>query len=94
MATTNGAHRLEFWLSNDIDPFHGAPFRFGGWMSRNRVESIRTSLQLTDNNPPVYKDRFWLVRQLIAAWNDNMLTKFSPGWVACLDESMSVWTNK
>jgi hypothetical protein len=94
MATTNGSYRHEFWSSNDIDPFRGAPYRLGCFMSRNRFDDIRTSLRLTKDNQPVYRDRFWEIRRLIAAWIDNMSTNFSPGWVACLDESMSVWTNK
>ena len=28
------------------------------------------------------------------AWNSNMNQQFSPGYVNCLDESMSVWTNQ
>jgi hypothetical protein len=44
MATANGTPRSEFWSSNNIDPFHGAPFCIGGWMSRNRFESIRDRL--------------------------------------------------
>jgi Transposase IS4 len=31
---------------------------------------------------------------LVQAWNDNMYQCFTPGWITCLDESMSTWTNK
>jgi Transposase IS4 len=76
MATTNESQGHDCWSSAVIDPFRGAPFRFGGFMSRQRFDTIQTSLRLTFNNPPAYKDRFWIVRQLIAEWNKNMTTKF------------------
>ena len=31
---------------------------------------------------------------MIGTWNENMHRIFSPGWINCLDESMSPWTNK
>ena len=30
----------------------------------------------------------------IKTWDDNMSSSFGPGWVSCLDECMSSWTNK
>ena len=37
---------------------------------------------------------FWEVRAMITAWSSNMNQQLSPGYVNCLDESMSVWTNQ
>ena len=48
----------------------------------------------TSDEPPAYRDHFWEVRQMLDAWNKNMNKNFIPGWANCLDESMSVWTNK
>ena len=31
---------------------------------------------------------------MINAWGSNMNNVFAPGYMNCLDESMSVWTNK
>ena len=31
---------------------------------------------------------------MVKAWGDNMNTHFRPGYVNCLDELMSIWTNK
>ena len=31
---------------------------------------------------------------MLEAWGQNMQQNFTPGYVKCLDESMSVWTNK
>ena len=63
-------------------------------MSRNRFNVILQALQFTTNEPPRYLDRFWRVRPIIQEWNDNMRKIFVPSWVCCLDESMSLWTNK
>jgi Transposase IS4 len=82
MATTNGWHQCEFWSSMDIHPICGAPFCFGGFMSRQKLDNIQTLLLLTNDNPPAYKDCFWAVRGLIAEWNKNMTETFWPGWVA------------
>ena len=31
---------------------------------------------------------------MIDAWNSHMKKIFTPSWISCLDESMSVWMNK
>ena len=31
---------------------------------------------------------------MIELWNQNMTECFSPGWIVCLDESMSIWHNR
>ena len=94
MATTNFGDRREFWSSKSIDAFEGTPFRMNDYMSRHRFEAILNALQITDKKSPVYKDRFWEVRQLLDEWNANMRNKFSPSWISCLDESMSKWVGK
>ena len=64
-------------------------------MTRRRFDKILRSIRYSKKDtPPPYKDRFWEVRDLLKAWNDNMCAVFSLGWVSCLDESMSPWTNK
>ena len=77
-----------------IDPFLGAPFRVNEYMSKKRFEKILAAIRYNDTAPPAYKDRFLVVRKLIHAWNLNMSEQFGPGWVNCLDESMSPWTSK
>ena len=42
---------------------------------------------------PVYKDPSHPIRDFTNAWNQNMSEVFSPAWIVCLDESMSLWTN-
>ena len=71
-----------------------APFRFWSFMSRSHFDDIVAAMTLTNVTPPRYRDRFWEVRQMIELWNENMNEMFSPGWVCCLDESMSIWHNK
>ena len=62
-------------------------------MSYKRFDLILGVLAFTDKNPHAFADPFWEVRQKIDAWQTNMNVIFSPGFMNCLDESMSVWTN-
>lgn len=94
MATIQGPARKDFWSTAPIDPWSPAPFRLSEYMSRRRFDNILEALVLTNERRPTYKDRFWSIRQIVAAWKENMLQQFVPGWINCLDESMSVWTNK
>jgi Transposase IS4 len=94
MATIQGPARYEFWKKDPIDPFVGAPICLNEYMSRNRFQDILTSLQFTDGEPPNYVDKFFRIRDLVNAWNGNMTSNFTPGWINCLDESMMVWSNQ
>ena len=93
LATVIGPQRREFWSVKPVDPFDGAPFRVSHIMSRNRFEEILRALTFTVHQPPMFKDGFWFVREIIQGWNDNMAKIFIPSWVSCLDESMSIWIN-
>ena len=63
-------------------------------MSGRRFEEILQNLVFTDEEPPPYKDRFWEAQQRVRVWNEWMAENFVPGWINCLDESMSIWTNR
>ena len=94
MGTLIGPQRHEFWATRTINAFHGAPLRLSVWMSRKCFDAILSALSFTDATPPTYLDKFWEIRQMVEAWGLNMVENFVPGYVNCLDESMSVWTNK
>jgi Transposase IS4 len=95
VGTIEGPDRRQFFASEDVNVFTGAPFRVRAFMSRNRFEDILYSLEYTLRDPPTtYNDRFFYVRDLIDAWNKNMHDCFLPGWVSCLDESMMEWTSQ
>jgi Transposase IS4 len=64
------------------------------FMSRNRFEDILYALQYTLMDPPLYKDKFFEIREIVEAWNKNMEENFNPSWASCLDESMMEWTNQ
>lgn len=95
MSTTRVGCNIRSWF-HDSEPseFEGAPFRLQKYMSRNRFENIIRCLTYTNMHKPTFKDKFWQVRQMIYEWNQNMTEFFSPSWISCLDESISVWTNK
>ena len=45
--------------------------------------------------PPAFKNPFHQVNEeLIDHFNSQTQPAFSPGWVSCLVESMSVWSNR
>ena len=94
MATINGADHHDFWSLGEVDCFVGAPMRLHNFMSRMRFEAILKALAITARQPPAYRDRFWVVWEVLEACNSNMAEQFTPSWVSCLDESMSTWTNK
>ena len=94
MSTMVGPQRHEYWAAYPINAFRGAPLRLGVWMSRAHFDAILAALSFTDRDPPPFVDKFWEVRQMIDAWGSNMNNAFAPGYMNCLDESMSVWTNK
>ena len=77
-----------------INTFRGAPLCLGVWMSRAHFDAILAALSFTDHDPPPFLDKFWEVRQMIDAWGSNMNNAFALGYMNCLDESMSMWTNK
>jgi hypothetical protein len=95
LATTDGHDRRSFWATNSSDDprFKGAPFTLNDLMSRTRFEEILQVTTYYDLPYPAFKDAFHPIRQLIKAWNDNMLLIFISAWIVCLDESMSLWTN-
>ena len=92
MATIIGLQRHEFWSLSPVSAFEGAPLRLCVYMGQIRFVDILSTLQFTDSQPPAYLDKFWEVRQMVKAWVDNMNTHFCPGYVNCLDESMSITT--
>jgi hypothetical protein len=93
MATIEGPQRQEFWAVSDVQIFKGAPFRLTEFMSGKRFTTILKALEFTLVEPPNYNDKFHQIRDLVDAWNKNMANNFCPGWINCLDESMSVWSN-
>ena len=93
MATITGPQRHEFWQTCDVSLYNGAPFRLNDLMSRNRFNLILSHIAYNSSDSPPYRDKFWMIRDVISAWNKNMQEKFEPSWVSCLDESMSIWTN-
>ena len=72
MSTLHGPDRAAFWSLTDINRFHGAPWHLGDLMSWKQLDAILCSIFYTDREKPAYRDKFWEVRQMIDAWNDNM----------------------
>ena len=82
--TTVGNTRA-YWNNSDPSPFKGATFRLHSFMSFARFDAIKKSQYFTYHTPPLYRDKFWEVQQMIHAWNWHMSYLFLAGWVSCLD---------
>ena len=95
LSTVNaGVSRRDFWSSDPVSPFDGAPFRCNTYMSYQRFEQITQSLKYTSLPVPAFRDKLHEVRQLLFSFNSLMEKIFVSGWVVCLDESMSPWTRQ
>ena len=90
----NDFARGEFWSERTIDRKEGVLYRFNELMSGWRFQEILRNLCFTDREPPTYHNRFWEVRQMIEVWNSWMAENFVSSWINCLDESMSIKTNR
>jgi hypothetical protein len=65
MSTLSGFKRRDYWSLTPINLYSGAPYRLNDWMSLRRYEEITNNLTYTKNDPPLYRDRFWEVRDLL-----------------------------
>ena len=70
----------------EVDCFVGTPMRLGQFMLRKHFEAILKALAITARQPPAFRDHFWEVREIIEAWNANMIKHFTPAGSA-------VWMN-
>ena len=91
-----GCTQGDYWSTQPVSHWKGAPFRLNEYMSRNRFEQISLfTLKYTINERPSYIDRFHEICQMISTlWNENIRNVFQSSWIACLDESMSIWFNR
>jgi hypothetical protein len=87
--------RREWWSSEPINKFKGAPFRLNEYMSRQRHDKITQAMRYTNVEPPTnFVNKFHDVRQLLAAFNEHYEENYIPSYINCLDESMCTWFNK
>ena len=95
ISTTVGFQRRDFWSSSSSNSSdRDTPFKFNAVMPKHRFEAILSALTYTQAPPPNHQDRFWEVREMLRAWNENMDEEFVASWISCLDESISKWLNK
>ena len=94
MSMVDGSDRQSFWSSKEVNIYEGAPFRLMKFMSQNRFEEILGVISYMDKSAPELLDKFWEVRDLIAAWNASMEVEFLPSWINAIDESMLKWLNE
>ncbi len=56
------------------------PPRCGKYMSGKCFSSLQSNLQLSNDPPPPHRDRSWMLRPLIDAFNKHMAEHFNPLW--------------
>lgn len=88
------SNRCARWYNWEESEPNKWPFWFCKYMWYTRFKNITKVLCYTSTPQPTFVDKFYKVRDIIKAWNDNMKEKFIPSWMSCLDESMLAWTWK
>ena len=81
----NVGNTCAYWDNSYPSPFKGSPFILHSFMSFVRFDAIKKALYFTDNTPPLYRDKYWEVRQIINAWNWHTSYVLLYGWVSCLE---------
>lgn len=87
-------YKTEDFFSKEPRTMYWHPPYLGDTMSGNRFRAIHSCLTLTQETPPTYRDRFFWVRPLIKAFNDETKDAFNVGWLVVVDESMVAFMNK
>jgi hypothetical protein len=69
---------------------------FSTWMTRTRFETILRYLAVVDHSKHITasaasEDKWWPVRDFIAAFNANRKSTVYAGWLIVIDELMSSW---
>ena len=78
IATINGPDHCDFWSLGEVDCFVGAAMRLYSFMSRKCFKAMLKALAITARQPPAFRDHFWEVREVLEAWNSNMMEQFTP----------------
>eukprot|EP00804_Cyclotella_cryptica_P014448 CCRYP_004791-RA/>CCRYP_004791-RA protein AED:0.45 eAED:0.46 QI:0/0/0/1/0/0.5/2/0/312 len=96
MSSVGGGYKKkDFWSTLPFDEgTNPCPCNFRKYMLLKSFDAITAALSFADANKPTYRNKFWEDRQLIAEWNKNMAEAFSPSWILCIDESMSIWHSR
>jgi Transposase IS4 len=94
IGTTQGCSRRQFWSTEDVDIVLGTPFCFNHLMSHRCFEVIIKYLRFTSTSDPAYQAPFHCVEELVNAFKKYTQIAFIHSWIACLDESIPVWTSQ
>ncbi len=57
---------------NEDEENDNPSFTFNCYMSRWRFVAITSALRFTSLNPPMFRDKFWDVRDMITTFNEHM----------------------
>jgi len=86
--------RRDWWSTDPVTDFKGAPYRMSKYISGNRYDAINAAMRFTDEEAPNFEDKLHEVRKMLLFFNSHYEQNYSPAWLSCLDESMNEWMNK
>ncbi len=86
--------RRDWWSTDPVTDFKGAPYRMSKYISGNRYDAINAAMRFTDEEAPDFEDKFHEVRKMLLLFNSHYEQNYIPSWLSCLDESMNSWLDK
>ena len=64
-------------------------------MSKNRWKAIRSALAFGPSDDASFdQDEWCFIDPMVTAFNEHMADVVNPGWLQCVDETMSAWRGK
>jgi hypothetical protein len=64
-------------------------------MGKNRWQAIKTALAFGPSDDASFDADDWcFIQPMVDAFNEHMAEVINPGWMLCIDESMSAWRGK
>ena len=94
LITSFPGYNRRIFFDNSFDIFKGAPIQLNFYMAGHIFEKIIAALLFTDISLPSFKDKWFEVYHMVDGWNQHMKDVVIPLWVYCLDNSISICTNK
>jgi len=64
-------------------------------MSKNRWKAVRSALAFGPSDDASFdRDEWCFIDPMVTAFNEQMADVVNPGWLLCVDETMSAWRGK
>lgn len=96
LSLNTGTPTEKMWSHEPIAESVLPPPRMGRHgMSKNRWKAIRSALAFGPSDDASFdRDEWCFVDPMVTAFNEQMADVVNPGWLLCVDETMSAWRGK